>query len=106
MSAAASASGDRYCLAGDIQCRLWPRTDAEREQAEKLDLPLDRVLRIDDLVGGPDVCVSLTGVTDGERIKGVRYFRGGATTETLVILRRVTRRSHRWSTRGPFAQCP
>ena len=26
------------CLGGDIQCKLWPRDDGERAQAEKLGL--------------------------------------------------------------------
>jgi fructose-1,6-bisphosphatase II len=73
------------CLGGDIQCKLWPRNDAEREAAEKLGLPLDRVLTIDDLVRGNDVFFALTGVTDGELVKGVHYFPHGATTETLVM---------------------
>jgi fructose-1,6-bisphosphatase II len=73
------------CLGGDIQCRLWPRNDAEREQAERLGLRADRVLAIDDLVRGDDVFFSLTGVTDGELVKGVHYFARGATTETLVM---------------------
>jgi fructose-1,6-bisphosphatase II len=73
------------CLGGDIQCSLWPRTDEEREQAERLGLRLDQVLTIDDLVRGDDVFFSLTGVTDGELVKGVHYFPHGATTETLVM---------------------
>jgi fructose-1,6-bisphosphatase II len=73
------------CLGGDIQCKLWPRNDIERAQAEKLGLSLERVLSIDDLVSGNDVFFSLTGVTDGELVKGVHYFPHGATTETLVM---------------------
>jgi fructose-1,6-bisphosphatase II len=73
------------CLGGDIQCTLWPRNDDERAQAEALGLGLDRVLTIDDLVSGDDVFFSLTGVTDGELVKGVHYFPHGATTETLVM---------------------
>ncbi|MBV9579881.1 MAG: class II fructose-bisphosphatase [Chloroflexi bacterium] len=73
------------CLGGDIQCKLWPRNDGERSQAEKLGLALDQVLTIDDLVKGDDVFFSLTGVTDGELVKGVHYFPHGATTETLVM---------------------
>ena len=73
------------CLGGDIQCKLWPRNAEERAQAEKLGLPLDRVLTIDDLVRGNDVFFALTGVTDGELVKGVHYFPHGATTETLVM---------------------
>jgi fructose-1,6-bisphosphatase II len=73
------------CLGGDIHCKLWPRNDDERAQAEKLGLGLDRVLTIDDLVRGNDVFFALTGVTDGELVKGVHYFPHGATTETLVM---------------------
>jgi fructose-1,6-bisphosphatase II len=73
------------CLGGDIQCKLWPRNDEERAQAEKLGLSLDTVLTIDDLVRGGDVFFALTGVTDGELVKGVHYFPHGATTETLVM---------------------
>src|ERR671937_407119 len=73
------------CLGGGIQCKLWPRDDEERSQAEKLGLGLDRVLTINDLVAGNDVFFSLTGVTDGELVKGVHYFPHGATTETLVM---------------------
>ncbi len=73
------------CLGGDIQCKLWPRDDNERAHAEKLGLGLERVLTIDDLVRGNDVFFALTGVTDGELVKGVHYFPHGATTETLVM---------------------
>ena len=73
------------CLGGDIECRLWPRNDAERAQAEQLGLRTDNVLGINDLVRGDDVFFSLTGVTDGELVKGVQYFAHGATTETLVM---------------------
>ena len=73
------------CLGGDIHCKLWPRNDDERAQAERLGLALDQVLTIDDLVRGNDVFFSLTGVTDGELVKGVHYFPHGATTETLVM---------------------
>jgi fructose-1,6-bisphosphatase II len=73
------------CLGGDIQCKLWPRNDHEREAAEKEGLPLDRVLTIDDLVKGDDVFFSLTGVTDGELVRGVRFLPQGARTETLAM---------------------
>ena len=73
------------CLGGDIQCKLWPRNDAEREAAEKEGLPLDKVLSIDDLVKGDDVFFSLTGVTDGELVRGVRFLPQGARTETLAM---------------------
>jgi fructose-1,6-bisphosphatase II len=73
------------CLGGDIQCRYWPRNDAERQIAEEQNLPLGRILMIDDLVSDDDVFFSLTGVTTGELVHGVRYTTGGAHTETLAM---------------------
>jgi fructose-1,6-bisphosphatase II len=73
------------CLSGDLQCKLWPRNDQEREAAKKISLALDTVLSIDDLVKGDDVFFSLTGVTDGELVRGVHFFPDGATTETLAM---------------------
>jgi fructose-1,6-bisphosphatase II len=73
------------CLGGDIQCRLWPRNEAEREQAARLGLGTEGVLRRDDLVRGDDVFFALTGVTDGELVKGVHYYPRAARTETLVM---------------------
>jgi fructose-1,6-bisphosphatase II len=73
------------CIGGDIQCRLWPRNDEERRQAEENNLPLNKVLYIDDLVRDDDVFMSLTGVTHGELVSGVRYTSRGAYTETLAM---------------------
>jgi fructose-1,6-bisphosphatase II len=73
------------CLGGEIQCKLWPRNDDERAQAEKLGLPLGKVLGMDDLVRGDDVFMSLTGVTHGELVSGVRFTARGAYTETLAM---------------------
>src|SRR5438034_558285 len=73
------------CLGGDIQYKLWPRNDDEREAAQRAGLPLEKVLTIDDLVKGDDVFFTLTGVTDGELVRGVRFFGNGARTETLAM---------------------
>jgi fructose-1,6-bisphosphatase II len=73
------------CLGGDIQCRYWPRNDKERELAEEQNLPLGQILTIDDLVADDDVFFSLTGVTTGELVRGVRYTAHGAYTETLAM---------------------
>ena len=43
------------------------------------------MLTTDDLVAGDDVFVAATGVTGGALLKGVRYTREGATTESLVM---------------------
>jgi fructose-1,6-bisphosphatase II len=89
------------CLGGAIQGRLWPRDDAERQVAVDAGYDLDRVLTIDDLVSGEDVFFAATGITDGELLRGVRYFGDGARTQTLVMrsksgtIRRIDS-THRW----------
>ncbi|HEX2135118.1 MAG TPA: fructose-bisphosphatase class II, partial [Microvirga sp.] len=43
------------------------------------------ILTIDDLVADDDVFFSLTGVTTGELVRGVRYAPHAAYTETLAM---------------------
>ncbi len=73
------------CLGGVIQGKLWPRDDAERRRAIEAGHDLDRVLLTHDLVASDNVFFVATGITDGELVKGVRYRRGGAETESLVM---------------------
>ncbi|MGH2586705.1 MAG: class II fructose-bisphosphatase [Dehalococcoidia bacterium] len=72
-------------LGGEIQCTLWPRNDAERQAALDAGHDLDKVYHIKDLVGEGDVLFAATGITDGDLLKGVHFFGGGATTESLVM---------------------
>ncbi len=73
------------CLGGDMQCRLWPRDESEKDYARQMGYSLDAVLTIDDLVKGDNVFFSATGITDGELLHGVHYTPTGATTESLVM---------------------
>jgi fructose-1,6-bisphosphatase II len=74
------------CLGGQLLGRLWPRDDGERKAAEAAGYDLERVLTVDDLVGGSDAFFAATGVTDGDLLDGVRYLGDGhATTESLVM---------------------
>jgi fructose-1,6-bisphosphatase II len=73
------------CLGGAIQGKLWPRTDEERDTLLEAGYDLERVLTTDDLVAGEDVFVAATGVTDGALLRGVRYTRGGAATDSIVM---------------------
>ncbi len=72
------------CLGGVLQGRLWPRNDEERQRALDAGHDLDQVLGVDDLVRG-DAFFVATGITDGELLRGVRYFPGGAATSSLVM---------------------
>ncbi len=89
------------CVGGDIQCRLWPRNDEEREMAAQNDIDVSKMYGIDELVRGENVFFAATGITDGEFLPGVRYFAGGATTNSVVMRAatgtvRYIESRHRW----------
>ena len=73
------------CLDGAMYGRLWPRDDTERQAALDAGYDLDQVLDIDDLVRGDNVFFAATGVTDGELLRGVRFDRRGALTQSLSM---------------------
>ena len=73
------------CLGGDMQGRLKYRNDGERARAEKMGVKdHDKVYRVDELAQG-HVMFAATGVTDGTFLRGVRFFGGGATTQSIVM---------------------
>jgi fructose-1,6-bisphosphatase II len=88
-------------LGGAIQGRLWPRNEDERTRAIEQGYDLDKILTLDDLVASDDVFFAATGVTDGDFVKGVRYFGDGARTQTVVMRSksgtiRTIEATHRW----------
>jgi fructose-1,6-bisphosphatase II len=73
------------CLGGALFGRLWPRNDGERRAALDAGYDLERVLTVDDLVGGENVFFAATGVTDGELLRGVRFHRREVVTQSLSM---------------------
>jgi fructose-1,6-bisphosphatase II len=76
------------CLGGEIQGKFSWRSDEERERARGMGVDVDDADRIyftDDLASGENVVFSATGVTDGELLRGVRFFGGGARTHSLLM---------------------
>ena len=73
------------CVGGEIQCKLWPRNDDERALAQANQIDLSKVYRTNDLVQGENVFFAATGITDGEFLRGVRYYGGGARTHSVVM---------------------
>ncbi len=73
------------CMGGEIQGRLWPKDDAEREKALAAGHDLDKVLTTAELVRGENVFFCATGITDGPLLRGVHYRGGGATTQSIVM---------------------
>ena len=59
--------------------------DEEKEKAINEGVDLDHVYDAFEMVGGDDVFFAATGASTGEMLKGVRFFGGGATTQSLVM---------------------
>lgn len=72
-------------LRGEIQCKLWPRDDSEREFAREEGLDLDQVLTTRDLVDSDNTFFAATGVTSGELLEGVRFGSHSVHTHSLVL---------------------
>ena len=73
------------CIGGQFQGRLVFRNDEERARGERWGITdFDRKYDLHELAGG-DVMFAATGVTDGSMLKGVRRFRGGASTQSMIM---------------------
>lgn len=74
------------CLGGKIQARLVALDEGQKQRLAALDITdTDRIYNTEDLAPGNDILFSCTGVTDGELLKGVRFFGGGARSSTLFM---------------------
>jgi fructose-1,6-bisphosphatase II len=73
------------CLGGAIQAQLHPTSPQEIEAAQAAGIDLSAILTTNDLVKGEDVFVAATGITDGELLKGIRYYKNHATSHSLVM---------------------
>jgi fructose-1,6-bisphosphatase II len=73
------------CIGGGIQCKAWPRDEAEKQAALKAGIDIDKVYKIEDMIDSDDVFFAATGVSSGDLLKGVRYFGGGAQTQSLAM---------------------
>ena len=73
------------CMGGDFQGVLKFRNKEEIERAKAMGITdLNRVYGLEDLARS-DVMFSATGVTFGEFLNGVRFFSGGAQTQSVVM---------------------
>jgi fructose-1,6-bisphosphatase II len=73
------------CMGGELQGRLWPRNDAERQVIIDAGLDPTAVLTTEDLVHGDNCFFAATGITDGPLLDGVRFDARGVTTQSLVM---------------------
>jgi fructose-1,6-bisphosphatase II len=97
------------CLGGEIQAKFRWRSEEEHERARTMGVDVDdaeRVYHTDDLASGSNVVFCASGVTDGELLRGVRFFGGGARTHSLLMsyregLVRFIDTVHMWDYHNP-----
>lgn len=74
------------CLGGEIQARLTPIGEEQERRAEELGITdLDKLYQTEDLAPGEQMLFSCSGVTDGQLLRGVRFFGHGWRTSTLFM---------------------
>jgi len=74
------------CLGGNFMGRLQPRNEEEVRRAQAMGFgDLNRVLELDDLVASNDVIFVATGITDGDLVRGVRFFGNQARTHSILV---------------------
>ncbi|WFP17382.1 class II fructose-bisphosphatase [Citricoccus muralis] len=70
---------------GMIQGRLAPTDDDEKQKAIDAGLDLDQVLTTNDLVRSDNCYFAATGITDGDLLRGVRYYNDRIVTQSIVM---------------------
>jgi fructose-1,6-bisphosphatase class II len=74
------------CLNGEIYARLVVRTPEDEERCAAMGIrDIRRVYRAADLAPGRHLIFAATGVTEGALMKGVRFFRDGTRTASLIM---------------------
>jgi fructose-1,6-bisphosphatase II len=74
------------CLGGDFQAKLWPEDDNEIKRCHEMGINnVNKIFTIDELVKSDDVIFVATGITDSFLLKGVRYYKRRAVTQTIVM---------------------
>jgi fructose-1,6-bisphosphatase II len=74
------------CLGGGFMGRLKPRNEEEAKRASAMGIDdINKVLTMDDLVKRDDITFVATGITDGDLVRGVRFFGNGARTHSIIM---------------------
>src|SRR6266704_5218827 len=84
------------CLGGEMQCKMWPRDEKERQNlsAEGYEQELERVFTADDLARDENIIVCATGISDSALLRGVKS--QGTTAITSSILMRAKSKTVRF----------
>jgi len=74
------------CLNGEIYARLVVRTAEDEARCQAMGITdLKRIYSAHDLAPGRHLIFAATGVTEGALMKGVRFFRDGTRTASIVM---------------------
>ncbi len=73
------------CLGGEIQGRFKPRNDEERQRLKAMGASEERVYRTEEFAPGRSIVFSATGITDGDLLRGVKFFKNGARTHSITM---------------------
>jgi fructose-1,6-bisphosphatase class II len=74
------------CLNGGMQARLVPTKPGQEERMKAMGISdPKRIYTERELAPGPDILFVATGVTDGNFMRGVRFFGGGHRTSSMIM---------------------
>jgi fructose-1,6-bisphosphatase II len=79
------AAAAMKCLGGEIQGRFKPRNDEEKRRLEAMGANDQKIYTTQDLAPGQSIVFSATGITDGDLLRGVKFFKDGARTHTVSM---------------------
>jgi fructose-1,6-bisphosphatase II len=75
-------------LGGEVQAQLWPTSRREIQLAKEYGIDdVERVFASEELAAG-DVIVAATGVSNGDLLRGVRFYADSARSHSLVMCTR------------------
>lgn len=86
---AVTAACAMKALGGELQCKIWPRSDEERQYAADNNIDLTQVLMTHDLVSSDDTFFAATGVTPSALLKGIQLHGITARTHSVVMRSRT-----------------
>jgi fructose-1,6-bisphosphatase II len=81
------------CLGGEMQFKIWPRDDEERQKI--LDMgysegDFEKVYETEDIAKGDSIIFCATGITGGDFLPGVRYEGSIAITNSVAMRAKTT----------------
>ncbi|SEI88856.1 fructose-1,6-bisphosphatase II [Bhargavaea ginsengi] len=72
-------------LGGEVQAKLMPRNEKEKERCSKMGVDTDRVLQHDDLVSTDECLFIATGITDNLLVGGIETMNGKYAVNSMVV---------------------